>query len=229
MLIHRICFWLQLLGSCHIGNFFTISQENDEINSFSLMVITDWPFALIYKLVLILWHQNDWREHRKIIVLIKYYTQRTLTIEGRITVRLVASVARLDLAIEENMLFFVCCGAAESKLVKLETSHTIILPQIVSVLSYTLFMNDIASLFLVVRLCSITTILPLCSNAVNRKEGRKVKAVLRNSITSCSRCSSITLQKYGPNKFSERGRHHLKLGHATPPSDSWHKQILSPK
>ena len=32
------------------------------------------------------------------------------------------------------MLFFVCSEAAESKLVKLETSHTVILPPMVSVL-----------------------------------------------------------------------------------------------
>ena len=35
---------------------------------------------------------------------------------------------------EENILFFVCSEAAESKLVKLETSHTVILPLTVSVL-----------------------------------------------------------------------------------------------
>ena len=40
----------------------------------------------------------------------------------------VSSLSRLDLTKEENMLFFVCSEAAESKLVKLETSHTVILP-----------------------------------------------------------------------------------------------------
>ena len=48
--------------------------------------------------------------------------------------QLVSSETRLDLTKEENILFFVCSEAAESKLVKLETSHTVILPLTVSVL-----------------------------------------------------------------------------------------------
>ena len=55
--------------------------------------------------------------------------QRTLTVGKRITVRLVFSLKRLDLTKEENMLFFACSEATESKLVKLETSRTVILPQ----------------------------------------------------------------------------------------------------
>ena len=54
--------------------------------------------------------------------------QRTLTVGKRITVRLVFSLKRLDLTKEENMLFFACSEATESKLVKLETSRTVILP-----------------------------------------------------------------------------------------------------
>ena len=53
--------------------------------------------------------------------------QKRLTIGGRITVWLVSSLTRLDLTKNENMLLFVCCEAIESKLVKLETSHTVIL------------------------------------------------------------------------------------------------------
>ena len=55
--------------------------------------------------------------------------QRTLTVGKRITVRLDFSLKRLDLTKEENMLFFACSEATESKLVKLETSRTVILPQ----------------------------------------------------------------------------------------------------
>ena len=53
---------------------------------------------------------------------------------GHITVQLVSSLLRLDLTKEENMLFFVCSEAVESKLVKLETSRTVILSPIASVL-----------------------------------------------------------------------------------------------
>ena len=42
----------------------------------------------------------------------------------RITVQLVSSLTSLDLTNKENALFFVCSEAAESKLVKLETSCT---------------------------------------------------------------------------------------------------------
>ena len=53
--------------------------------------------------------------------------QRTLTVGGRITVHLVSSLTRLDLTEDEKM-FFVCPEAAESKLLKLETIHTVKLP-----------------------------------------------------------------------------------------------------
>ena len=53
--------------------------------------------------------------------------QTTLAVGGRITVRLVSSLTSLDLTQEENMLLFVCSEADESNLVKLETSHGMIL------------------------------------------------------------------------------------------------------
>ena len=49
-------------------------------------------------------------------------------------VRLISSLTRLDLAKEENMLLFVRRESVEFNLVNLETSHTVILPPIVSVL-----------------------------------------------------------------------------------------------
>ena len=51
--------------------------------------------------------------------------QRTLTVRGRITVRLVSSLTTLDLTNEENMLLFVCSEAVGSERVKLETSHAV--------------------------------------------------------------------------------------------------------
>ena len=60
------------------------------------------------------------------------FCQITLTVGGRNTVQLVSCLTRLDLTNKENMLF-VGSGAVESKLVKLETSRTVKLPQIVSV------------------------------------------------------------------------------------------------
>ena len=53
---------------------------------------------------------------------------------GRMIVRLISSLTRLDLAKEENMLLFVRSESVEFNLVNLETSHTVILPPIVSVL-----------------------------------------------------------------------------------------------
>ena len=44
------------------------------------------------------------------------------------------SLTRLDLTKQENMLLFVCSEAVESKLVKLETMHTVTLPPKVSAL-----------------------------------------------------------------------------------------------
>ena len=51
--------------------------------------------------------------------------QITFYIGGRITVQL---IFRLDLTQGDNMLLFVHSEAAESILVKLETSRTVILP-----------------------------------------------------------------------------------------------------
>ena len=53
---------------------------------------------------------------------------------GRITGQLVSSLTRLDLTKKGKVLFSTCSEAVESKLVKLETSHTVILPPTVSVL-----------------------------------------------------------------------------------------------
>ena len=52
--------------------------------------------------------------------------QRTVTVEGQITVELVSSLARLDLKI--------CCYIYAVKQLKLETSRAVILPPTVSVL-----------------------------------------------------------------------------------------------
>ena len=60
--------------------------------------------------------------------------QRTLAVGGRITVWLVSSLSRLDLTKKEKMLLLVFSEANESKLVRLETSCTVILPPTVSVL-----------------------------------------------------------------------------------------------
>ena len=54
--------------------------------------------------------------------------QRTLSVGKSIDVRLVSSLARLDLTIKENVRLIVCSEAVESKLDKLETSQTVILP-----------------------------------------------------------------------------------------------------
>ena len=62
--------------------------------------------------------------------------QKTLTVVGSITVRLVSSLTRLDLPKYENMLLFGYSEAVESNLVKLETSHTVILPPTVSVVYF---------------------------------------------------------------------------------------------
>ena len=61
--------------------------------------------------------------------------QRTLTVQGRITVQLVSSLTRLDVMNEEIMLLLnVCSEAAKSKLVKLKTSCTVIYSYTISVL-----------------------------------------------------------------------------------------------
>ena len=60
--------------------------------------------------------------------------QRTLTVVRRITVPLVSILARLDLTKKEKYFLFVCSEAVESKLVKLETSGTVILSPMVSLL-----------------------------------------------------------------------------------------------
>ena len=72
----------------------------------------------------------QWQAHEGLQIL----HQRTLTIVGSVTVQLVSSLTRLDLTNKENILFFVCSEAAESKLVILGTSRTVILPPTVSVL-----------------------------------------------------------------------------------------------
>ena len=53
---------------------------------------------------------------------------------GRIFVWLVSSFTRLEVTNEGKTLLFVCGEAVESKLVKLETSCTVIVPPMVSVL-----------------------------------------------------------------------------------------------
>ena len=57
-------------------------------------------------------------------------SREQLLLGGSITVQLVSSLTRPN-----NMQLFVCSEAVESKLVKLETNRTVILPQMVSVLS----------------------------------------------------------------------------------------------
>ena len=61
--------------------------------------------------------------------LINWSSQRAHTVEGGITVRLVASLTGLDLTKQLNMV-----STTESKQVKLETNRTVILPPAVSVL-----------------------------------------------------------------------------------------------
>ena len=77
----------------------------------------------------------------EIYVLKMLNKHRKLTIEGMITVQLVSSLTRLDFTSKESMLLFVCSEAVDSKLVKLETSRTVILPQRgeVSGTSFTIF------------------------------------------------------------------------------------------
>ena len=61
--------------------------------------------------------------------------QKTLTVGESITVRLLSSLTRLNMTNKDYMLFlYLCSEAVEYKLVKLETSHTVILPPTVSVL-----------------------------------------------------------------------------------------------
>ena len=60
--------------------------------------------------------------------------QRTLALEGRITVWLVSSLTREDLTNKENMWFLVCSEAVEYILVK--TSCTVILPPTLRVLLF---------------------------------------------------------------------------------------------
>ena len=62
-------------------------------------------------------------------------SQRTVTIEGRITVWLVSSLTGLPLTKQENMLIFVGTETTESKPVKLDNGCTVKhAPTIVSVL-----------------------------------------------------------------------------------------------
>ena len=66
---------------------------------------------------------------RLIILLIN-----TLTIGERITARLVSNLTWLDLTKDENMFIFVRSGEVERNLVRLETSCTVFLSPMVSVL-----------------------------------------------------------------------------------------------
>ena len=61
-------------------------------------------------------------------------TQRTLTIGGRIPVRVVSSLTRLELTNEGNIILFVFSEAIKCNLVKLKTSRTVIFPPMVGVL-----------------------------------------------------------------------------------------------
>ena len=54
--------------------------------------------------------------------------QRTLTVGGSITVQLVSSLTSVKLTNEGNIILFVCSEAVKCNLVKLETSHTVMLP-----------------------------------------------------------------------------------------------------
>ena len=57
-------------------------------------------------------------------------TKEHFTVDETINVWLVSSLKRQDMIKKENMFLFVCSEAVESKLVKLETSFTVILPPI---------------------------------------------------------------------------------------------------
>ena len=48
---------------------------------------------------------------------------------GELYLQLVSSLTRLELTKEENMLIMTCSEAVESKLVKLQTSCTVVLPK----------------------------------------------------------------------------------------------------
>ena len=60
--------------------------------------------------------------------------QRALAVGGIITVWLVSNLIGFDSIKQENMLLFLCTEATEYKPVKLETSHTVILSLLSSVL-----------------------------------------------------------------------------------------------
>ena len=68
------------------------------------------------------------------------YVQRTHTLGGRITIHLVSSLTRLDLTKPQNMLLITCTETTEYKPIKLEASHTNILPPKVTVLCFILYL-----------------------------------------------------------------------------------------
>ena len=59
---------------------------------------------------------------------VRTFRQRTLTVGGRITVRLVSSLTRLELTNEGNIILFVFSESVLCNLVKLETSCTLCSP-----------------------------------------------------------------------------------------------------
>ena len=81
-------------------------------------------------------------------------TQWTLNVGGSITVHLVYSLTRLDLTNKKTWLF-VCGDAVEANLVKLEISHTVILPITLSVPTTTIysFINIFAALLEYLSFC----------------------------------------------------------------------------
>ena len=76
------------------------------------------------------WQLQELGEMANSCLSILYYGQRKLTfVEGSLYLQWVSSLTRLDLTYVENVLLFVCSEVVEYKLLKLETSHTVILPQ----------------------------------------------------------------------------------------------------
>ena len=59
--------------------------------------------------------------------------QRRPPLGGRITLHLVSRLTTFDLTKTEIMCLFVCSEAGEAKLVKLENSHTVIIPPMFNV------------------------------------------------------------------------------------------------
>ena len=111
--------------------------------------------------------------------------QRTLAVGGRITVQLVSSLTRLDLTRKKICYFvFVPSEAVESKLVNLETSHTVILRPTLSVLC-----NYIPAVQCLVKFVSKASKCSSCKNTLKLKLitalALKLK-VIWNQPTLCS-------------------------------------------